>query len=152
MIHGAWIHALWPSIGSVPLLKRQSHLITWRFLLAMIAIMDAIDRIPDLRAHYSDEGYVPRHLVLSKMSLPAYVSLHMANGSYQFAFLLFVVQVSVLRLGIPRFSPNADRDRRVSAAGMAHSPHDICTSTCRSSTHNYGTTCGSYRFDRSRGT
>lgn len=59
----------------------------------MVTIMDAIDRIPDLRAHYSDEGYVPRNLVLSKMSLPGYVSIHMANGTWQFAFILFAVQV-----------------------------------------------------------
>lgn len=76
-----------------------------RFLLGMVAIMDAIDRIPDLRAHYSDEGYVPRNLVLSKMSLPAYVSIHMANGTWQFALILFFVQVLLappLLLGLSR--------------------------------------------------
>ena len=69
----------------------------------MVTIMDAIDRIPDLRAHYSDEGYVPRNLVLSKMSLPAYVSVHMANGTPHYALLLFAVQVRLQPCGLQSY-------------------------------------------------
>lgn len=43
-----------------------------RVVLAAIVVLDLCNRIPDLRAHYTDEGYFPRKLMLSSWQMPGY--------------------------------------------------------------------------------
>lgn len=61
----------------------------YRFLLGMIVMSDVVYRWPDLMNFYTDIGIIPRSLFVSEMSMPWSFSLHLANGSYFFAVMLF---------------------------------------------------------------
>lgn len=77
-----------------------------RVVLAAIVVLDLCNRIPDLRAHYTDEGYFPRKLMLSSWQMPGYfryalvaraaltgASIHFMNGSEFFQLILFLANV-----------------------------------------------------------
>jgi hypothetical protein len=92
-----------------------------RVALGIVIMADVLDRVSDLRAHYSDEGYVPRVLTIKHfwitgyirysrnysdpyffffclyLELSAHFSLHMVNGSVNFAAVMFALQVHSLR-------------------------------------------------------
>ena len=53
-----------------------------RLGLAVVLLLDWIDRLPDLRAHYSDEGIVPLQFLEGPRVLP--ISIHLFNGSVWF--------------------------------------------------------------------
>ncbi|OYW76875.1 MAG: hypothetical protein B7Z37_06680 [Verrucomicrobia bacterium 12-59-8] len=61
-----------------------------RFLLGMMVVIDSLLRSVDLAAHYSDDGFLPRHFRMLDMH-PFEWSLHLANGSVEFAGLLVLV-------------------------------------------------------------
>ncbi|MFO0842945.1 MAG: HTTM domain-containing protein [Gemmataceae bacterium] len=68
----------------------------FRVALATFILLDWIDRLPDLRVFYSDEGILPRALITGVQP----VSAHMLGGSvwYQGALLAIAVVFSLLLL------------------------------------------------------
>jgi hypothetical protein len=67
-----------------------------RVALALMVLLDWIDRLPDLRAHYSDEGIVPREiLTLVDRATGAInilpISVHFFSGSVWFQAVLAVL-------------------------------------------------------------
>ena len=59
---------------------------------ALIILGDVITRAGDLVAHYTDDGVLPRRVFHELFQLPGWVSLHLANGTWQFIAFLFLVQ------------------------------------------------------------
>ena len=55
-----------------------------RIGLGVLLVLDWLDRVPDLRAHYSDDGIVPRQVLDGILPL----SVHLFNGSTWFQGLL----------------------------------------------------------------
>jgi hypothetical protein len=55
--------------------------------LAFMLILDWLDRLPDLYAHYSDAGIVPRHVITGLHP----VSIHMFSGETWFQAVLAVI-------------------------------------------------------------
>ena len=62
----------------------------FRILLGLLIIADLAGRVPNFRAHYTDEGVLPRDLLISSMSEWRW-SLFLINGSVQFQVALFVI-------------------------------------------------------------
>jgi hypothetical protein len=56
-----------------------------RIGLAVMVLVDWIDRLPDLQAHYSDAGIVPRDVVTGVLP----ISVHFFHGSVWFQAVLF---------------------------------------------------------------
>ncbi len=48
-------------------------IVHYRILIGCVFVMDTLDRMTDLRQHYTDEGVSPRTLMLSKLEGPGYV-------------------------------------------------------------------------------
>ncbi len=67
----------------------------YRFFLGIIVMVDVLYRLPDLSSFYTDTGILPRFIFLSELSLPWSFSLHLANGSLGFIFLLFMINFLV---------------------------------------------------------
>src|SRR5258708_4677640 len=59
----------------------------FRIGLALLLIYDYVDRLPDVRAHYSDWGAVPR----SSLPNDVPISIHVLHGSAWWSGLLMVV-------------------------------------------------------------
>eukprot|EP01116_Phalansterium_solitarium_P014227 TRINITY_DN3179_c0_g1_i2.p1 TRINITY_DN3179_c0_g1~~TRINITY_DN3179_c0_g1_i2.p1 ORF type:complete len:710 (-),score=133.54 TRINITY_DN3179_c0_g1_i2:62-1990(-) len=55
----------------------------------MVQIYDLWQRSSDLRAHYTDDGPVPRYLVLDQLYDPYWMSVYMLNGSLWFIVVMF---------------------------------------------------------------
>lgn len=65
----------------------------FRIGLALVLIGDLIVRMGDLKAHYSDEGVLPRDAYIHFFQDPWSISLHMINGLWQFQLVLFLLQI-----------------------------------------------------------
>lgn len=65
----------------------------YRFFLGLIVVADVLYRWGDIENFYTDVGLIPRSLFLNEMTMPWSFSLHLANGSYWFAFLMFLIQL-----------------------------------------------------------
>lgn len=62
----------------------------FRVGLGLYTVFDAFSRFPYLRLFYTDEGIFPRLLLLK---YDTGLSLHFANGTYLWAFTLFLIQI-----------------------------------------------------------
>ncbi len=63
----------------------------FRVALAVVVLGDLVVRAGDLRTFYSDDGVLPRALVVERLWHPGYFSFHLASGATWFEGLLFVV-------------------------------------------------------------
>ncbi len=63
----------------------------FRVALAVFILLDWIDRLPDLRILYSDEGILPRNLITGIHPF----SLHMLHGSVWFQAILFAIAIGL---------------------------------------------------------
>ncbi len=63
----------------------------FRFFLGFILIIDVITRARDIRAHYSDFGFLPRQAYIEFFSNPLHVSLHLASGLVEWQAFLFTL-------------------------------------------------------------
>jgi predicted DCC family thiol-disulfide oxidoreductase YuxK len=63
----------------------------YRCLIGFIVIADVVYRLPDLINFYTDIGLVPRSIFVSEMSMPWSLSFHLANGSTNFAIVMFAI-------------------------------------------------------------
>lgn len=63
----------------------------FRVSLGLIVFLDSLDRIKDAYDHYSDDGVLPREVVLKVHWNFYWVSLHMMNGSAIFQQFLFLI-------------------------------------------------------------
>ncbi len=61
-----------------------------RVAMAMLIIIDLIRRSRDLVAHYTDFGVLPRTALIEEYSRWR-ISLHLANGTWEFQALLFTI-------------------------------------------------------------
>eukprot|EP01132_Coremiostelium_polycephalum_P004161 gene4161-5209_t len=52
----------------------------FRFMVGLIGLMDLIERWPDIKAHYSDEGIVPRSVVCDHFWNQSWFSFHLFGG------------------------------------------------------------------------
>jgi len=68
----------------------------FRILLASLLLLDWLDRIPDLEAHYSDEGVVPRELLQGTFYA---FSIHLFSGEVWYQALLVAIGL-LLSLGL----------------------------------------------------
>lgn len=71
----------------------------FRIGIALLIIVDLINRARDLRAHYTDWGVMPRGTLLEEFARSSYLSLHLINGLPLFQVVLFVV-AGLLALGL----------------------------------------------------
>ncbi len=60
-----------------------------RMGLAMVILTDLVWRAPDLVAHYSDQGVVPRATLVDGLLNPSYWSIHLVSGAVWVQGLLF---------------------------------------------------------------
>ncbi|NES03254.1 MAG: hypothetical protein F6K22_10575 [Okeania sp. SIO2F4] len=58
---------------------------------ALIIIVDLIQRFPDIKAHYTDFGILPRGPLIEQFLNPWLWSLHLFSGNVLFQGLLFTV-------------------------------------------------------------
>lgn len=65
--------ALYRGAKASVMLRRERSEATSAVLLAAVIVIDVLDRMTDLRAHYSDEGYVPRRLSVTSWALPSQI-------------------------------------------------------------------------------
>lgn len=65
----------------------------FRIGLALVLLGDLIVRLQDLKAHYSDEGVLPRSILIDFFLDPWSISLHVVNGNWQFQLVLFILQI-----------------------------------------------------------
>jgi hypothetical protein len=65
----------------------------YRFLIGFIIIVDSAYRMLDLTHFYTDVGLVPRSLFLNEMAMPWSFSLLLANGSKEFAGIMFCLNI-----------------------------------------------------------
>lgn len=63
----------------------------FRIGLALIILGDLFIRMQDLTAHYTDQGVLPREVLIGTIIDPWYISLHLMNGTWEFQALLFVL-------------------------------------------------------------
>ncbi|GAM20519.1 hypothetical protein SAMD00019534_036940 [Acytostelium subglobosum LB1] len=66
-----------------------------RVMLGVIGIFDLIDRFPDIKAHYSDEGFLPRATAAEHFWHPNWFSYHMWSGNVIHIQLLFLLNALV---------------------------------------------------------
>jgi hypothetical protein len=66
----------------------------FRILLALVLLIDLARRATDLRAHYTDEGVLPRDAAIQYALRPAQVSLHLMNGSLGGQAILFALAIA----------------------------------------------------------
>jgi len=67
----------------------------FRFLLGVVMIGDLMDRMVDLRAHYTDVGVHTRSDVMEHYNSDFFVIVHAINGGYYFQLLLFLFHMLV---------------------------------------------------------
>jgi len=65
----------------------------FRMGLALVLIGDLLNRIQDLIAHYTDDGVLPRDVLIYHFLDPWHFSLHLMNGSWGIQFLLFSLAI-----------------------------------------------------------
>jgi len=70
-------------------------LAVFRVLVGMIGIYDMYERWPDIKAHYSDEGLVPRSMVTDNFWNKQWFSIHLISGSVFCIQLIFIVNMIV---------------------------------------------------------
>lgn len=63
----------------------------FRIGLALVILGDLFIRMQDLTAHYTDQGVMPRDMLIGAIIDPWYISLHLMNGSWEFQALLFIL-------------------------------------------------------------
>lgn len=62
-----------------------------RIAIGLIVLADLIIRASDLRAFFTDEGLMPRHLLANFGWQPGYWSFHTLSGSVSFIAVLFII-------------------------------------------------------------
>lgn len=62
-----------------------------RFLLGILAFFDIARRIPDLNHFFTDQGMLPRWVLLEQFELKWRMSLLTINGSYAFALMVALI-------------------------------------------------------------
>lgn len=65
----------------------------FRIGLSLVLLVDLFIRIQDLSVHYSDEGLLPRSVLIQQFLDNWHLSLHLINGSWQFQFALFILEI-----------------------------------------------------------
>jgi predicted DCC family thiol-disulfide oxidoreductase YuxK len=70
-------------------------LAVFRIGLAVLIIVDLIDRFRDLKAHYTDFGILPRAALIEKFLNPWLWSIHLLSGEALFQGLLFLLAILV---------------------------------------------------------
>lgn len=64
----------------------------FRIGIALVILGDLFVRVSDLAAHYSDEGVLPRSILIDSILVdPWYFSIHLLNGTWQVQLLLFIL-------------------------------------------------------------
>ena len=66
-------------------------LAAFRIALGLLVLGDIVNRATDLRAHYSDEGVLPRTTLVEELISPARFSFNLINGEPLFQAFLFGV-------------------------------------------------------------
>lgn len=66
-------------------------LAVFRIGIAVLILLDLIDRARDLRAHYSDWGVLPRGAVVDLFLHPSCFSLYFINGTWYWQLFLFLL-------------------------------------------------------------
>eukprot|EP01116_Phalansterium_solitarium_P020814 TRINITY_DN6259_c0_g1_i1.p1 TRINITY_DN6259_c0_g1~~TRINITY_DN6259_c0_g1_i1.p1 ORF type:complete len:194 (-),score=42.09 TRINITY_DN6259_c0_g1_i1:551-1084(-) len=67
----------------------------FRVVLALAAIFDLADRARDLHVHYTDEGIMPRSLVLSDFWNYDWISVYMVSGTVWVTVMLFGINTII---------------------------------------------------------
>ena len=62
----------------------------FRILMAFMVMLDLLNRLPDIRVHYTDFGFLPRQIMITNFDDGRMV-LHLLNGSTWFELLLFAI-------------------------------------------------------------
>ncbi|HWP60817.1 MAG TPA: HTTM domain-containing protein [Candidatus Acidoferrales bacterium] len=62
-----------------------------RICLALLILIDLLQRSRDLVAHYSDAGVLPRSVLLENLRNRWHVSLHLINGTWEAQAVLFLI-------------------------------------------------------------
>lgn len=83
----------WPGDHVVELDLRS--LATFRILFSLVLVMDCLTRWFDATAHYTDQGLLPRIVLLESGWHPNFLSLHMMSGEPWFIHALFLIQVAL---------------------------------------------------------
>lgn len=65
----------------------------FRIGLAIVLIGDLLIRMQDLKAHYSDEGVLPRPALIDMFLNPWSLSLNLISGQWQIQLVLFIIQI-----------------------------------------------------------
>ncbi len=63
----------------------------FRICIAIIVIVDLIILSSDIKAYYTDWGFLPRSVLLDLNNSPWYLSINLMSGGYFFQFLLFLI-------------------------------------------------------------
>jgi hypothetical protein len=66
----------------------------FRMGLALVLIGDLLVRLQDLKAHYSDDGVLPRSALIESFLDPGALSIHLMSGLWQVQLLLFIIQIA----------------------------------------------------------
>ncbi|EAL71619.1 hypothetical protein DDB_G0271510 [Dictyostelium discoideum AX4] len=70
-------------------------LAAFRVCIGLIGMYDIIERWPDIKAHYSDEGILPRSTVSEVFWNKSWFSFHMMIGSIEGIQILFLINILV---------------------------------------------------------
>jgi hypothetical protein len=66
----------------------------FRIGLAVILLVDLFIRLQDIGSHYSDDGVLPRSVLLSYFADSWHFSFHLLNGTWLFQLALFIIQIA----------------------------------------------------------
>src|ERR1700676_4296238 len=64
----------------------------FRMGFGLLILGDVLVRLPDIRALYSDDGVLPRSALIAHALDTWNISLHLANGTWQFGLILFIIE------------------------------------------------------------
>ncbi|EGG22493.1 hypothetical protein DFA_04621 [Cavenderia fasciculata] len=70
-------------------------LAVFRFFVGFIGMVDILERWPDIKAHYSDEGFLPRAVVADNYWNTNWFSFHLMSGAVPFMQFLFLVNIVI---------------------------------------------------------
>lgn len=65
----------------------------FRIGLAIILLVDITIRLQDIDGHYTDDGVLPRSVLLNHFADTWHVSLHLMNGTWLFQLFLFILEM-----------------------------------------------------------
>ena len=65
----------------------------FRVLLGLVLILDLLDRMRSLTAHYTDAGVLPRSAVTGQFLDPSAISLHLISGTFAAQLGLFLLAI-----------------------------------------------------------